>query len=257
MTYDVATQKIEKLSQSEGLETTDVYFDTNENQQPRIDAASMTETSHHNLAQVETQGSELPQQNEDTNTPPAQTSEERERNQRVCRFYKKKSCKYGAKGVGCPFSHPKKCVKFLMDGNRTRGCNKGKNCDLYHPPICRDSFQYRICNKENCKMQHLRGTKRDGDHNETLPNPAPAKFPQRIQSLPRTRTNTRTYANAVQQGRVMEERNRETSQLSTQENFIELKELIQQMQKQIWNISERTQSSVSNQGENCRRCNSH
>ena len=75
---------------------------------------------------------------------------------RVCKFYKNGMCKYGAKGRECPFEHPRKCFRFLKSG--TRGCDKGSNCNFYHPPLCSSTKAGRPCERENCRFLHPRGT---------------------------------------------------------------------------------------------------
>ena len=44
---------------------------------------------------------------------------------RVCRFYTKKYCRFGAEGEGCKFAHSRKCVKYITHGTKgNRGCKK-------------------------------------------------------------------------------------------------------------------------------------
>ena len=45
----------------------------------------------------------------------------------VCRHYKQRKCKYGKMGIGCPFDHPRACLKLLKYGmDKERGCRQGK-----------------------------------------------------------------------------------------------------------------------------------
>ena len=37
---------------------------------------------------------------------------------------------------------------------------KGKNCRLFHPPMCHSSLQERKCTRKNCKFMHIKGTSR-------------------------------------------------------------------------------------------------
>ena len=79
----------------------------------------------------------------------------------VCRFFKTKSCKYGAKGAGCQYLHPQKCLSYLKHGTKgKRGCKKGDKCDRYHPKLCFDSANRGVCTREDCKYHHLKGTRR-------------------------------------------------------------------------------------------------
>ena len=39
----------------------------------------------------------------------------------LCKYFIRKKCKHGAKGIGCSFAHPQKCFKFLRHGTKARG----------------------------------------------------------------------------------------------------------------------------------------
>ena len=81
-------------------------------------------------------------------------------NKPVCRYYLRRECKHGRRGVGCDFAHPNMCFKFIQRGERPGGCSKGKNCNYLHPPLCRGSKGDRmICTKPRCKFYHLKGVK--------------------------------------------------------------------------------------------------
>ena len=89
---------------------------------------------------------------------------------KVCRYYKTRTCKYGAYGNGCPFNHPKKCQKYIKHGNKAGGCKKGAKCGDYHPQLCWSSDNFGTCDREQCKYQHLQGTNRTP--REALPSTA-------------------------------------------------------------------------------------
>lgn len=79
----------------------------------------------------------------------------------ICHFFKNGSCKHGLKGKECRFSHPKMCQKFLKHGTRQpRGCNLGKLCKDFHPKMCITSLRKGECFSENCRYNHVKGTKR-------------------------------------------------------------------------------------------------
>ena len=87
--------------------------------------------------------------------------------QSVCPRYKSGKCPHGIRGnklvngQKCNLEHPKRCIKFCKFGSKHRhGCNKGSNCDYYHPTICKFSLQSRLCTNEECTFVHLKGTKR-------------------------------------------------------------------------------------------------
>ena len=79
---------------------------------------------------------------------------------KLCKFFKHGKCKYGSKGNDCSYDHPKKCFKFVQNGDKSsRGCKKGKECDYYHPPLCKDAMRTKKCNRKDCKFLHMKGTK--------------------------------------------------------------------------------------------------
>ena len=40
------------------------------------------------------------------------------------KFYKQEKCKHGSKGNDCPYDHPKKCFKFVQNGDKVAGAAK-------------------------------------------------------------------------------------------------------------------------------------
>ena len=88
-------------------------------------------------------------------------------NEPICPLYLKNSCPHGTSGKKlidhkeCEKFHPKRCHRFVKEGPRSkRGCKKGKNCDHYHPVLCKYSVRNRRCTNKECTFVHLRGTKR-------------------------------------------------------------------------------------------------
>ena len=90
----------------------------------------------------------------------------------LCRYFKKGTCVHGLKGnkvvnsIKCGYLHPKRCFKYLnFKDDKKKGCVKGGNCQYYHPPICPNSLQNKVCEDTKCKMPHLksfRRAKKDG-----------------------------------------------------------------------------------------------
>ena len=98
---------------------------------------------------------------------PSDDQNEREPDPKVdkpmCKFFQHSRCKHGISGKDCKYRHEPVCGKFLRNGNKGRyGCNKGSNCSLFHPKMCWDSMNYRICKRENCKFMHIKGTNKPG-----------------------------------------------------------------------------------------------
>ena len=66
-------------------------------------------------------------------------------------------------GERCKFTHRKCCRKFCHFGTRSGlGCKKGKNCQYFHPILCKYSVQRGLCTNLECKFTHLKRTKRFG-----------------------------------------------------------------------------------------------
>ena len=80
---------------------------------------------------------------------------------KLCKFYKRGNCKFGRKGLHCPFDHPKACRKLLQHGNKgANGCKDGNKCINFHPKMCPDSIKNRTCFDLQCNLVHVKGTQR-------------------------------------------------------------------------------------------------
>ena len=75
---------------------------------------------------------------------------------RVCRYYKKGSCKFGRRGTGCNYDHPQICVRFQRNGDNINGCRKGNKCDRFHPHTCKYTSDGKHCGDDRCKRLHIR-----------------------------------------------------------------------------------------------------
>lgn len=120
----------------------------------------------------------------------------------ICRYYKQSTCKYGVSGRGCTFSHPKACKRFMSFGNRSHwGCSRGDGCKFYHPKVCPSSKNSNECFKENCRLTHLKGTKRHPGPTSNSPPPlfgiSTTPGPPAQQPVPLINPSTRTWANIV------------------------------------------------------------
>ena len=118
-----------------------------------------------------------------TNSSASHTSENKtiEKKDITCRFFKKGTCRHGAKGEECKFTHPELCKKFTQHGTRQpRGCNKGSHCKYLHPQMCMNSLRKGICLSQSCRYRHIKGTTRhkaDGEAN-ALRHTTPANKPE-------------------------------------------------------------------------------
>ena len=85
----------------------------------------------------------------------------------ICENYKKGNSPHGRLGLDevdeeqCRNLHPKKCFRWIKAGNhKDHGCTKGRDCEFYHPVLCKNSVRYRRCMNQTCTFTHLRFTKR-------------------------------------------------------------------------------------------------
>ena len=189
--------------------------------------------------------------------------EKRQNKSVLCKYYARKNCKHGPKGVGCSFDHPKKCFKYTRHGpNKKHGCTKGKDCQYYHPPLCNNSVKSGICRRKDCHFHHLKGTKfADGLDVEISTNNSHKGDPQQrrmasaqIETKPASNERTPiqvlqrpSYAKILTSDRAdrrddvrLEEQFENNSQ-----NFLELSCQIQKIQAQIQEIMKLNQNRVA------------
>lgn len=167
--YDEVLAKIEDCMEGRGGGTAVDVSDSTANESETN--GSSTEPSAPPASQVLTQQSQvLTQQSQRIASVAQQTrrivekgrtadgngENSKRRQQNICRYYKKGSCKFGRKGNGCAYDHPQICVKFQRHGENVNGCRRGTKCDKFHPHICKYSSDGNHCGDERCKRLHLR-----------------------------------------------------------------------------------------------------
>ena len=102
----------------------------------------------------------------------------------VCKYYLQKSCKYGRKGDGCNYSHPKLCFSYIKRGDRRGGCKKGESCNYVHPKLCQRALDTRVCTNNRCRFYHVTGTNSTNMSDARIgPNDSPTA-PRRILQRP-------------------------------------------------------------------------
>ena len=143
----------------------------------------------------------------------------------------------------------------MQNGNKSgRGCNKGKQCKLFPPPLCRSSINAVICLKNDCRYHHIKGTSfSNEDHvsNSVTASHVAAQQTASVGNISESRhvnkrsrplPNQTSYANKVmgrqgdqqcgnQQHGESEVNGPQYSGIHS--NFLELRHQIQQMQVQI------------------------
>ena len=127
-------------------------------QNPSLSTSSVLDSATHETGKSKKKAvSILTPEKSDTTTDPSSTKVSK----KICPYYKKNKCRYGAKGTGCPFNHPARCQKLLRYGSvLPKGCNKGKQCQLFHPKLCPTSIAKRECFVHGCHFCHIKGTNR-------------------------------------------------------------------------------------------------
>ena len=84
-----------------------------------------------------------------------------EKDDKWCPLYLQGTCPHGISGRGCSYTHPRRCSYYSKYGDdRWRGCRYGKNCKFFHPKLCLNSVQLKMCLTKSCRDVHLAGTRR-------------------------------------------------------------------------------------------------
>ena len=101
---------------------------------------------------------------------------------KICRYFRRGTCKHGLRGAECRYQHPRMCRKYIEHGTRQpNGCTLGIKCKQFHPLMCLDSMRKSECFDENCSFHHIKGTRRQptlvkNNHQECLsPHPTSQK----------------------------------------------------------------------------------
>ena len=185
---------------------------------------------------------------------------------RICKLYLSRNCPHGPTGKTlvndevCPDDHPKPCFRYRSYGtDKKRGCKKGKDCEYYHPTLCKFSVKYRWCKNESCTFAHLTGTSRaaerpsrdknqngnEMDRSRSQQKPGTGRDKGRDKSQQKSgrerdksqqkstqrsasRSKSRTKGNDSKQNGGTNARNRATS--SQNDSFLELREMVSQLQ---------------------------
>lgn len=91
----------------------------------------------------------------------------------ICQKLRRGKCPHGISGRTlvdgrrCEFRHLKRCQYYCKHGTDPReGCDRGRDCNLLHPILCRFSVKSRLCTNLQCKFTHLTGTKRYRPRNQ-------------------------------------------------------------------------------------------
>ena len=77
----------------------------------------------------------------------------------TCKFFLKTRCKNGISDKNCKYKHLPVCNRLMRNGIKGPfGCQRGKDCEFYHPHMCRESLKFKTCSRDQCKYYHVRGT---------------------------------------------------------------------------------------------------
>ena len=86
--------------------------------------------------------------------------------EQICPLLLEGRCPHGNYGKKCEYMHKKICHRYTSFGTtdmHRAGCKFGLDCRYLHPTLCQNSVRMRTCLNENCKLAHLRYTKRSQD----------------------------------------------------------------------------------------------
>ena len=187
-----------------------------------------------------------------------QTAASQRKNNKVCRYYRAGDCKFGQKGEGCKYDHPRKCFKYTRYGKEgPRGCKDSK-CSYFHPPLCHETEAGRPCRRAKCKYYHRKfaQTKRGQRFERSLERAAPENTRLNVrQSTTRTSILNETPQVAVDMtpGNSSRVLNTQTTSVSEryQEDFRVLKDQLGRLERQIQFLLDVRNGSGRNQGCVC------
>lgn len=99
----------------------------------------------------------------------------------ICPLYKKRACPHGRSGTKdingkkCDKSHPRRCFNYTRFGSKDKnGCNKGTDCDFWHPRLCPQNLKNQKCSKADCTFFHMQRMKTRQPAEGKKPTQAPA-----------------------------------------------------------------------------------
>lgn len=84
----------------------------------------------------------------------------------ICPLLIEGRCPHGFNGKNCEYMHKKTCHRFTNFGTQDMhraGCKFGLTCRYLHPTLCQNSVKMRTCLNDNCKLAHLKYTKRSDE----------------------------------------------------------------------------------------------
>ena len=113
-----------------------------------------------------------------------------------------------------------------------RGCHKGQDCEYLHPILCKYSVKKKECFNKDCTYPHLVGTSR-----KPVDRSAERDAPRKSALKPRARTFSERSDTSIKStksdAKVEFTRNRKKSSSKSEDNFLELKGLIEAMNQKF------------------------
>ena len=184
----------------------------------------------------------------------------------LCQLYKRGACPPGITGLRkingriCNSAHPKRCQKWCQYGDdQEMGCSEGRDCERFHPILCKFSLKFKLCTNRSCKFNHVKGTRRyrpraedqQAEQNSNSYTAEQGRFPPNPHAS--TRTENKSFHNPVWDRRTSQQiqkpvkvwdnqnvpENSENIQLSFLE---EIKTQMREMQKEIREMKENYRS---------------
>ena len=103
------------------------------------------------------------------------TEEAREKSKsEICQLYMQAKCPHGIRGVNCAYTHPKRCPRYSGYGtDQYNGCRRGRKCYFWHPQLCLNSVNMKVCLNRKCTLTHILGTRRKKPYNDDFQNREP------------------------------------------------------------------------------------
>ena len=113
----------------------------------------------------------------------------------ICTLLMEGKCPHGISGKTCEFKHIRYCRRFCSFGDSRYhkfGCRFGKDCRYLHPKLCKNSITMKACYNQECRMTHLKFTKRKKENDS---------YENHRHRYPRSSNATRNYRRPNQENK--------------------------------------------------------
>ena len=135
--------------------------------QPSEEKDQLSQNSQENSQTHLPAASQSPNRGANHSQLPFSPDDDKEHDMPLCQLYRRGACPHGITGLRkingrvCNSAHPKRCQRWCQYGDdQEMGCSEGRDCERFHPILCKFSLKYKLCTNRSCKFNHVKGTRR-------------------------------------------------------------------------------------------------